>query len=308
MLDTQLSTIKNTNIKAIINFYNNTQCDINILFNHYKPSKGYLYCLYNEMFQFYGDNVYKLGNTNNLKTRLHGYTTAYIQESTYKLTSSLLPDKELAEMLLFDYLHEFRVNQNREFFNCNFDKVIEAFNYVEQLFNNFNTSQDILQYFIHNHHSIIKVKDYEVINKIKRDKKKDNIKNNFLAICNKNNKLANYDDKVINQREIFYDIVKKLGFKKINSGIVLSNEKFKNNLFNLFDSHYIFTDFSECRKLFGLDNKLPFDFYNTRYTLSYINSILNKFNFKLNTTYQTNKKRISYNCFYHLDINDKNLL
>lgn len=36
---------------------------------HY-GNKGYLYCLVNEMFKHYGNDVYKLGMTKNIKTRL----------------------------------------------------------------------------------------------------------------------------------------------------------------------------------------------------------------------------------------------
>lgn len=47
--------------------------------------KGYIYCLYNEVYQHYGKDVYKLGMTKNIKKRLTGYTTAYLYDSEIKL-------------------------------------------------------------------------------------------------------------------------------------------------------------------------------------------------------------------------------
>jgi len=99
-----------------------------------EPQKGYLYCLYNEMFNFYGKNVYKLGETNNIKKRLNSYTTNYIKKSEIILLSKELPDKKLAEKILFSLLNNHRICKKREFFDCELEKIKEAINKVENIF------------------------------------------------------------------------------------------------------------------------------------------------------------------------------
>jgi hypothetical protein len=39
---------------------------------------GTVYCLHNEMFKYYGDDVYKIGMSTNTKRRVTDYTTSYI--------------------------------------------------------------------------------------------------------------------------------------------------------------------------------------------------------------------------------------
>ena len=92
---------------------------------------GFIYCLYNPFFKSYGENVYKLGRTNNLNTRLGGYTTGYIDKSEYILTSAKLSDKNLAEKLLFSELEKYRIKDNREFFKCDIKIIKKTFDKVE---------------------------------------------------------------------------------------------------------------------------------------------------------------------------------
>ena len=57
---------------------------------------GYLYILWNPVYESYGPNVYKLGKTQNLNKRKSGYTTPYIEGSIYKYTSSYFNDRHAA--------------------------------------------------------------------------------------------------------------------------------------------------------------------------------------------------------------------
>jgi hypothetical protein len=98
-------------------------------------NQGFIYCLHNPTFKYYGDNVYKLGKTNNLKSRLAAYTTGYVEKSEYILYSSILNDKDLGEKLLFKELDEYRINNNREFFKCDINIIKTAFNNIEKYFN-----------------------------------------------------------------------------------------------------------------------------------------------------------------------------
>jgi len=129
---------------------------------------GKLYCLYNEMYQFYGDNVYKLGNSKDIESRLNGYTTSYIKPCELKLESVIFRNKDLAETLLFDMLKDHRISNSREFFKCDLSLIKEKMKEVKQLFDKHNDDTDLYQYLektkikidsIFNKESILNAKD-----------------------------------------------------------------------------------------------------------------------------------------------------
>jgi hypothetical protein len=98
-------------------------------------TKGKLYCLHNEMFNYYGNDVYKLGKTSNTDNRMNSYSTPYLEKSQYKLISEEVANYTLAENIFMDMLSEYRMRDNREFFKCSIptiktimDKVIDMFN------------------------------------------------------------------------------------------------------------------------------------------------------------------------------------
>ncbi len=64
-------------------------------------NQGFLYCLHNEIFKFYGNNLYKCGNSVDADKRLNQYTTSYPLPSIILLTSDSFFDKSFAETLLF---------------------------------------------------------------------------------------------------------------------------------------------------------------------------------------------------------------
>ncbi len=113
-----------------------------------ETKKGYLYCLYNEMFNYYGDNVYKLGETANIEKRLPSYTTPYLVPPVIKHTSDLLDDSQLAEKILFFELRECRVADNREFFRCELSKIKNVIDYISDLFSR-KTVDDICKEYDH---------------------------------------------------------------------------------------------------------------------------------------------------------------
>ena len=45
-----------------------------------KKKAGYIYCIYNEIYEVYEETVYKLGNTQNIKDRERSYNNGYIKE------------------------------------------------------------------------------------------------------------------------------------------------------------------------------------------------------------------------------------
>lgn len=84
---------------------------------------GYLYILWNPIYEWYGPNMYKLGKTENLTQRMSGYCTSYLEQSIYKHTSPYLDDIDLAEKILFASLNKYRMRNKREFFECDLDII-----------------------------------------------------------------------------------------------------------------------------------------------------------------------------------------
>ena len=85
-------------------------------YNLKNGDKGYIYCLYNVVFKYYGEDVYKLGKSNDVIKRLSGYTTSYLEDSEIKLQSKQLSNYGMAENILFHLLKDYRLKKNREFY------------------------------------------------------------------------------------------------------------------------------------------------------------------------------------------------
>ena len=58
---------------------------------------GYIYILYNEMYKYYGDNVFKVGKSKDVIQRMSGYTTSYIKAVEIKFISGSCLDYSIAE-------------------------------------------------------------------------------------------------------------------------------------------------------------------------------------------------------------------
>ncbi len=95
--------------------------------------EGYIYVLFNEMYKYYGPNIYKIGESNNCQKRLKGYVTGYIDNPIIVYQSPFLPDSELAESLIFRKLSDYRVRTNREFFRCEIDLIRKTIDEVSEL-------------------------------------------------------------------------------------------------------------------------------------------------------------------------------
>jgi hypothetical protein len=88
--------------------------------------KGYLYCLYNVMFNHYGENVYKLGCSHCPNKRLKSYVTTYLDGCEFKHISEKIKYHKIVEKILFKKLEQHRMRQNREFFQIDLDTVIKT--------------------------------------------------------------------------------------------------------------------------------------------------------------------------------------
>ena len=109
---------------------------LNDVINYYTPSPGYIYTLHNEIFKFYGEHVYKCGNSSDVDKRLNNYTTSYPKPSKIVMLSEIFYDKNFAETLLFYYLKDYKMELDREFFNCDINIIQDAFYKVNEFFIN----------------------------------------------------------------------------------------------------------------------------------------------------------------------------
>ena len=87
--------------------------------------EGHIYLILNEVFNYYGDNVVKLGKAMDIEKILSGYTTSYIDNTEVKFLSELCSDYSLAELIIFDRLKSSRIKQNREFFRGDLQEFIK---------------------------------------------------------------------------------------------------------------------------------------------------------------------------------------
>lgn len=109
--------------------------------------QGYIYCVFNEMFLYYGPNFYKLGRAGDAESRLSQYTTYYPNISELKLKSKKIKNCVVAENLLFLFLEKYRYKINKEFFNCEFSIIKNTFEKIEDIFDNHNITDIVNKWF-----------------------------------------------------------------------------------------------------------------------------------------------------------------
>ena len=119
--------------KIIINNKKSINNDSYYLTNKLKyPDAGYLYILFNVIFEQYGSDIYKLGRTNNLNNRLKNYTTSFIDPSSYLYTSRVFHSSVKAERILFFILRKQRIRDKREFFHIHLENAISTIKRIEE--------------------------------------------------------------------------------------------------------------------------------------------------------------------------------
>lgn len=211
------------NLKVLLTQFTNSQNNISNLYN---PQNGYIYCLINEMYKFYGDNVTKCGNSIEPANRMTQYTTSYLKPCELVITSKLLIDKNLGETLLFFFLKKYRMENNREFFDCNINLVKEAFCKVEQFFDKCDTKEKIISYLMQND-------NYKFIYNVKEINfeklKKDEINIYYKMIHNNNITLLSIENitkikEHLKNRKLFLDDIKDLS---LCESILCNEDQFK---------------------------------------------------------------------------------
>jgi hypothetical protein len=93
---------------------------------------GYIYVFHNEIFNYYGDNFYKIGVTNNIKQRFSILNTSFPEVSEFKFISRKFKCKYSAEARLFELLDEYRIKKHKEYFNVDLDTIIENIELMEK--------------------------------------------------------------------------------------------------------------------------------------------------------------------------------
>jgi hypothetical protein len=248
-----MDNISNSNIRSILEYYfkNNNLDLVNNIYDFYQPNQGYLYCLYNEIFKFYGEDLYKCGNSNDINKRLCQYTTSYPEPSMILLTSNRFFDKSFAETLLFYYLKDFKFKPNREFIKCDFNIIKDAFDKVNQFFTIYHNKTLLIDFlfkndnfyiyfpkysFINNNNNPIDVvNNNDIIDYINADTNDITLNNKFLFIKNLSNQLN--IDNILTYKNIFTD----KNFRKNYFNFVdLINNNFNNQ--KIFIIHKIYSN------------------------------------------------------------------
>lgn len=139
-------------IGELLNDCNSFQAAVILLYNNLTDTyfenkifeEGFLYCLWNEIYAFYGTDFYKLGCTKNPDDRLRNFSTPYPCDSLMKIVTGKIKHHTLAEKILFQLLSEYRLTNNREFFKCDLEIIKQKMIEVEEIMQTM-TIKNILQ-------------------------------------------------------------------------------------------------------------------------------------------------------------------
>lgn len=209
---------------------------------------------------------------------MNGYTTTYVKQSEYKYVSNTIKFCELAEQALFTKLSEYRMDNNREFFNCDVQIITDHIKKVENDFNNLDiislynkyeiSSVKICAYIIYftnfimkNENDFIKLNmviDYHNIISYKKD--------NFTSTQIRKEFEQNEKNQLLNGKDID-DTIYNLIESKINTKEKLSLTElsdYKKHIFKIFwDKQMVDKDFIEI-------------YHNKNQQFANLNLILNK--------------------------------
>lgn len=260
--------------------------------------EGYVYCMCNEIFKFYGDDVYKLGNTINIKKRLSNYVTSYLNPSKIIILSKKLADKYLGEQMLFDFLKEYRIKENKEFFKCKIEKIREMIHKVEKIMDTENLEELRNKYInskiniklckndlikkIENNKMNIKLCKNDLIKKIENKKMNTFVKDvNIISLSKTCESVCNVPEDIalISENEIVNNNENYKLDKKINDKI----NKLRNSLKIELNADII-NEWSD--KTDKLDNLLyaleknSYDDPKIKNKIEYLNKILDTFGFE----------------------------
>ena len=211
---------------------------------------GYIYILFNEMFNFYGTDVFKIGKAMDVGKRMNGYTTSYIKPVEIKFMSEKCINHSLAEQIIFDRLLNFRMKLNREFFKGDLSVFIQI---IEDVINRINTLS---------------------ISAREKIKSQERPHWGLLDIEN-----------VPDRETIITELISKLGFQSLTDTTTIYNKgEFLHYINGLKDTN-IFTHDEQYYKLFSSSesklNKIFEQEHSLKSRLGYINSVLVPFHLRI---------------------------
>jgi len=115
------------------------------MIGRYIKKQGYIYCLDNECYKYISENMYKIGQTQNIKERLRSYNSIFIDKCENKYTIEV-NDKELGEKIIFIKLEKYRIIETRELFICDIEIIKKAFDKTKVLLENEENNDEIFDY------------------------------------------------------------------------------------------------------------------------------------------------------------------
>jgi hypothetical protein len=261
----QIIPILDDNVK--LNNILNNLCKEIYKYDMLNGTPGYIYILYNKMFDQVGEDVYKVGETIDINSRIKGYTTCYIEPVEIKYISKQLNNKSMAETMVFKKINNYRINNNREFFKCKVDIIMTAINDVES---HFDTSDNIEydDYYI----NLIKIDIIRILNESNHMQINFNIgyiKNNTFSPENIYNAL-HITSEIYNNIKTSNDMDHKLSCIKYKYIKIfnLKNEDITINFFNVW-----------CNKMYIIKNhRRLIDQHNSDEDILLIRNMINELN------------------------------
>ena len=186
---------------------------------------GYIYILWNDMYKIYGNNVFKIGRTTDIKKRINCYTTAYINPCEIKYISIKCDNCILAEMLIFFLIKNNRIVNNREFFKINLNETIKIIEEVIYKINNMNDTSnnkiDILSMF----ENILQINHLDIYG-ITNIEQVDNISEEFFYLITKKFRITTKKPDTIYQAiKLYVHLIKSA----ISRDIIISKQISRNN-------------------------------------------------------------------------------
>ncbi len=119
---------------------------------------GYIYVMYNESVEHYGSNVFKIGKSKDVVSRMLSYSTSYIKQVEIRFASDICIDYSKAEKVAMTRLEKYRIAYNREFFKVEMDVVVDVIKRVVNGINggSIDTLSGAMQYKQELHNNNIK--------------------------------------------------------------------------------------------------------------------------------------------------------
>jgi hypothetical protein len=234
-------------------------------------NQGFIYIIYNDVFNFYGDNVFKIGKTIDIGKTINSCKDTYLNHTEIKFISELCSDYTLAENMIFDTLKTNRVNNKREFFRGDLKEIIEVIeDKVKHINDNYANLQDEMN---------------------KKDKLSINTLNDSLKLIS---------------LQYFYKIIHMLGFIDLQDNSLKNHDEFQQNINNVID--YLINSYDSDNKQFNIimyrtkHNIKDIKGKSLKAMIGYINSFLKGYCIKISTVQKQEGSNVNKTNYYKIHL------